>query len=136
MVWCDSQIVALVPSGATSGPITVVVNGISAPSSTAFQINNPIINSVAPPSAAPGGTIRVIGTGFGATQGSSLVQFTQNGVAVSGTIVSWSDTSIRVTISANLATGPYSITVTENGLVARTAYRNSLTRDGDDPEVE
>ena len=118
--WSDTQIVALVPSGATSGTIAVVVNGISGVSGSSFLINNPIINSVSPPAAGPGGTITLIGTGFGATQGASQVQF-NNDSSLTGTVVSWSDTSIRVTIPANAPTGPAVVRVIANGLTSADA---------------
>jgi hypothetical protein len=100
-------------SGATPagvGPVVVTVNSISSPSGVTFTMVKPVINSLTPPAAEPGGTITLNGVGFGSSQGNSTVQF--NSVVAS--VSSWSDTSITVTVPANATSGP--VTVTEDGI--------------------
>jgi RHS repeat-associated protein len=72
---------------------------------------NPVISTVAPRSGAPGGTVVISGSGFGAGQGG---QVNFNNVAAS--VVSWSDTSISVTIPSNAVSGP--VTVANLGLTS------------------
>jgi RHS repeat-associated protein len=110
--WSDSQVVAAVPSNASTGAVTVVVNSTGSNKNYVFSFYNPVINSVTPPAAEVGGYITLSGLGFGATQGSSQVQF--NGVTAS--ITSWSDTSVVVIVPTNATNGP--VTLTEGGFTS------------------
>ena len=58
------------------------------------------ISSVSPASGPEGTTVTVSGTGFGAVQGTSTVEF--NGTAATPT--NWSDTSITVTVPMGATT--------------------------------
>jgi RHS repeat-associated protein len=119
--WSTSQIVAIVPNGASSGPVTVAVNG-NIPSNTTvgYTVINPIISSISPPAAPSGGTIALNGTGFGASQGSSTVQL--NGASL--TVQSWSDTAVSVTLPTNATSG--SITLTEDSIASNAVQFTSL----------
>jgi RHS repeat-associated protein len=113
--WSDTQIVAQVVSGSTTGSVTVVVNSISSNTNQVFTVVSPIISSLAPPAGAVGGTITINGSGFGGTQGSSSVKF--NGVAAS--ISSWSDTIVKAVVPATASSGPLTVTnfgATSNGV--------------------
>lgn len=105
--WNDAQIIATVPSGATTGPIMAVVNGVSSNLDVLFTIPNPIVNSISPSSGPTGTQVTVNGSGFGATQGTSTQKF--SGLAAS--ITSWSDTQIVTTVPAAAITGTISVTV-------------------------
>jgi RHS repeat-associated protein len=112
--WTSTQIVANV-SAATqpgTGPVVVTVNSISSPSGVTFTMIKPVINSLTPPAAQPGGTVTLNGVGFGSSQGNSTVQFN----SVTATATSWSDTSITVTVPPNATSGP--VTVTEDGITS------------------
>jgi len=61
----------------------------------------PAPTSLAPPRAAPGQTIAVIGTGFGDLQGTSLLTLNANPVPVT----TWSDTKIVFTLPSSLPDG-------------------------------
>ena len=120
--WSNTQIVATVPSTATPGPgpVTVTVNSVSGPSDVLFTVINPEISSLSPPAAQPGSTVILNGIGFGASQASSIVQF--NGITATPT--AWSDTSITVTVPANVASGP--VTVTEDGVTSNSVQFSLL----------
>jgi len=112
--WSSTQIVASVPTTAPSGPgpVTVTVNSVNSVTNATFIVIKPTITSLTPPAAQGGATIALSGAGFGASQGTSQVQF--NGVTAS--VNSWSDTSISVTVPLNTTTGP--VTVTEDGVTS------------------
>jgi RHS repeat-associated protein len=112
--WSNTQIVALVPNTASTGPVTVVVNSVSSNSNVTFTLTGPALASLQPPNAPQQSTITLNGAGFGATKGSSTVSF--NG-SPAGTR-SWSDTSISAVVPSNATSGP--VTVTVNGLTSNS----------------
>jgi hypothetical protein len=103
-----------VPSAATTGLVTVIENGVGSSGAFTFTVYNPTISSLSPPSGPIGGSITLHGSGFGATQGSSTVQF--NGVNAG--ISTWTDTSIVATVPSGATTGP--VTVTEGGVTSNS----------------
>jgi len=113
--WSSTQIVASVPSSASTGPITVVVNGVGSNRDFTFNFYNPVISNLQPPAAPIGGNVTINGSGFGAYQGSSTVQFN----ALTAQVRSWSDTSVTIIVPTNATSGP--ITVTVGGFVSNSA---------------
>jgi hypothetical protein len=99
--WTNTQIVAVVASGATSGNAIVQQNGVWS-NSIAFTVIAPNITSINPTSGYPGTQVTFTGTNFGATQGSGSVWL---GSKAAGSIVSWSDTQVVATVAANAASG-------------------------------
>lgn len=81
------------------------------------SVTPPTVLSITPDSGAVGDTITITGSTFGSVQGTSSVKF--GSISVS-TIVSWSDSLIRVKIPVNATTG--NVTVTVNG--ASSAGKN------------
>ena len=75
-----------------------------------------IITGVAPSTSVVGAQITISGVGFGAAQGSSTVSF-GGASGTPGTVVSWSDTRIVVTVPVG-AKGPITIV----GLTASNAF--------------
>ena len=114
--WSDTQIVATVPTGTTSGYVQVVKSGLSSNTDVNFAVGTVLVNSVSPTSVLTGAQFQVNGSGFGATQGSSNVVF-KNG-NFPATIVSWSDTQITATAPAVADRGP--IIVTAAGVQSNT----------------
>ncbi len=98
-----------VPSGATSGPISVHTNGDTTKSSTNFAVTHPQISDISPNYGAPAALIAITGTNFGATQGNSTV--TVGGAP--SYVVSWSNTAIAIEVPSRAATG--NIVVTTEG---------------------
>jgi photosystem II stability/assembly factor-like uncharacterized protein len=119
--WSDTQIIATVPSGATTGPLVVKVNGVSSNGVT-FTVttppppSNPVIDTISPLSGVVTDQVTITGSNFGSSKGTSKVWF--NGTeAVS--IVSWSGTQIIATVPLGATTGPIVVivnTVSSNGV--------------------
>ncbi len=105
--WTNSQIVATVPSGATTGLVTATVNSVVSPSNATYTVIKPTITSVTPPATQTSGIVTIVGSGFGANQSNSSVTF--NGAW--GSATSWSDTSLTVSVPINATTGPLTVTV-------------------------
>ena len=112
--WSNTQIVASAPAGATSGPVTVAVNAVSSNTNVSFTAPNPAIANLAPPEAAPGGSIVLQGSGFGPNPGSA--HGTINGLNAS--VLSWSDTAVTLQVPAGATSG--SVTVTTFGVTSNS----------------
>jgi RHS repeat-associated protein len=137
--WSNTQIVAAVPSSATTGPLTVVVSGIGSNRDKTFTVYNPVITSVTPPSGAIGGTVIITGSGFGVGSYGKTVQF--NGVTsvITGSTLPtlwfepsylWTDTTINATIPTGATTGPLTVTVggiTSSGVTFSVAGATTIT---------
>ena len=88
--------------------MVVTVNG-QASNGVAFTVSTsaPMITSLNPTSGGAGAAVTITGTNFGATQGTSTVEFDGTTAAVT----SWSNTSIAVTVPSGAATGNVVVTV-------------------------
>jgi RNA polymerase sigma factor (sigma-70 family) len=108
----ESQITAHVPSGATSGPVTVVTPQGTATSSSSFTVTAaaPAIEGFSPGSGAAGSYVTVAGHGF---TGTTAVKF--NGVSASFSVAS--DTQLYAAVPSGATSGPISVT-TPNGTAA------------------
>ena len=98
--WSDSRIVATVASGAATGNVQVLQNGVMS-NTIPFTINLPHIVGISPNSGSSGTVVTVTGSGFGATQGSGNVWIG----STSGVVVSWSDTQVVASVAANAVSG-------------------------------
>lgn len=107
--WSNTSITAVVPSGATSGPVLVTVGG-HASNSAQFTVT-PVITSLAPTAGPVGTVVTINGTTFGATRGSSSVSF----AGVAATPATWSDTRITAAVPAGVALGAASVVVSVTG---------------------
>jgi hypothetical protein len=67
----------------------------------------PVVSSVSAVAGPIGGQVVITGTGFGVSQGNSIV--TLNGTLV--TINSWSDTTLTITIPSGATSGPLAVAV-------------------------
>jgi len=110
----DTQITAMVPIGATSGPIAVTTPGGTATSSTPFTVTTvaaPTITSISPAIGGVGTTVTIKGTNF---SGTTAVRFNGTNAAfkVKGS-------QITATVPAGATSGP--ITVTTPGGTATSA---------------
>ena len=74
---------------------------------TTSTITPPTITSVSATTGNVGTQVTLTGSGFGTTQGSSIVLL--NGTAL--TVNSWADTSIQVTLPTGVTSGPLSVAV-------------------------
>jgi len=116
--WTNTQIVAVVPVGASTGPVAATVNSIQSPSSPTFTVINPVITSITPPAAPPSSVVTIAGSDFGGDTGFGIQfiggQVFFNGVA--GQVISWSPTGISVQVPTGATTGP--VTIVENGVTS------------------
>lgn len=110
--WSGGTITAVVPTTATTGPVTVTVNGATSNGATFTVVPAPTIGALTPALGAIGQTVAVSGANFGGTQGTSTVRFNGTVAAVSN----WSDSAINVTLPAGATTG--AVTVTVAGMVS------------------
>ena len=106
--WSATSIGVTVPAGATNGNVVVTVGGVAS-NGVSFTVTTPApsITSLNPTSGLAGSAVTISGANFGATQGTSTVQF--NGTAATAT--SWSATSIGVTVPTGATTGNVVVTV-------------------------
>ena len=99
-----TQIQVTVPSGSTSGPIRVRVNGVAVVSPTTFTVTRtvPQIMGIGPNYGAPAAFINITGSNFGITQGN-------NGFVIVGDafaqVTAWSDTAITIRVPSRASTG-------------------------------
>jgi RHS repeat-associated protein len=98
--WSASAITAIAPAGIMTGPVVVTVDGQASNGSTFTVIPPPHISSLTPSAGPVGTTVEILGSDF--FTGNGTVTF--NGVSAS--ILSWSPTSITVTVPATATTGP------------------------------
>ena len=103
--WGATSIVALVPTGATTGEVVVTVSGVAS-NGVSFTVTLGV-TKLTPNSGATGATVVITGFGFGSTQGNSMVTF--NGTTA--TPSSWSATSITVKVPVGATTGNVVVTV-------------------------
>lgn len=105
--WTNTAVEAIVPN-ATSGTVTITVNGV--PSNGSPFAVSPGITSISPNPGLAGSTVTIFGTSFGSTQGSSTVTF--NGLAAA--VSNWSNGVIVALVPPSVTAGP--VVVTVNGM--------------------
>ena len=128
--WTSSEIRVKVPAGATSGPVTVTVDGTMS-NAVQFKVvvplSAPLITSISPGSLNAGDTLQLTGLRFGATQSTSAVVFPTNSGTVNGAVYpSWNATSVKVVVPVSAIRG---IVYLEVGGVASNAvsYKGPLS---------
>jgi hypothetical protein len=110
-VLSDSSISATVPSGATTGLISVITAGGSTSSSSSFTVSGgaapppsaPVVSSFSPSSGPVGTSMSIFGSGF---TGATAVTF--NGVSASFSVSS--DTLIVTSVPTGATTGSIAVT--------------------------
>lgn len=117
-VQSDSQLTAVVPLGATSGPLTV--NGIA--SSASFTVA-PTITSFSPTSGGAGSQVSIIGNNF--IFGHTTVTFSGVAAPVNGTVTSGS--VVVATVPSGAVTGPLTVTTTAGSAASTSNFFASST---------
>ena len=105
--WSDTSITVPVPAGATSGNVIVTVAGFTSNGVVFTVVTPPNITGLSPASGSVGTSVTITGANFGATQGTSTVDF-------SGTLAtptSWSATSITVLVPTGATSGNVIVSV-------------------------
>ncbi len=114
----STAITVRVPNGASSGPVTVKVQGVSANSISSFTVlgSAPSITSITPATLDQGGTVTISGTGFDPVA-------VNNKVTVNGryaAVLSATATSIKALVPILSSAGPV-VVATPAGSVQSTA---------------
>ena len=109
--WSAASIVVPVPAGTTTGNVVITVGGVAS-NGVSFAVMAPTITSLSPSSGTIGTPVTIVGTGFGATQGTSVVYIG----GIGATPTNWSATSITITVPNLAATG--NVVVAVGGLVS------------------
>jgi len=114
-----TEIVATVPSGATTGKITVIAGGITGTSTSDFTVLAPqTITSFAPSSGMIGATVTISGTDFSTTTTDNVVKF--NGVTA--TVTTATSTALTVTVPTGATTGKISVTINGTNAVSSSDF--------------
>ncbi len=109
--WSDTLVQVTVPS-TTTGPLTVSNDGVISNSQT-FTVSSAVaITSISPSSGVVATPVTINGSGFGATQSNSVVEFG----GATATATSWTNSQIIASVPANAVTG--AVTVTVAGITA------------------
>jgi hypothetical protein len=98
--WSDTQVIASVATGSTTGIAQIQQAGVSS-NALSFTVITPIISSITPASGLAGTPVTINGTGFGNTQSTGQIWL---GTAP-GVVTSWNDTQILATVAVGSATG-------------------------------
>jgi hypothetical protein len=106
-----------VPTGATSGPISVTTSGVTATSATNFVVS-PAIQGFNPSFGIVGSSVTITGTGFDPATGGDIVQF--NGC--SAAVTSASSTTIVATVPVSTSTGPISVTTGTGSAISSSDF--------------
>ena len=99
--WANTKIVVPVPGGASTGNLVVTVSGVPSAGASFAVAATPNVTGISPAAAPSGAVVTITGTGFGMTQGSGTVKFNSK----LGTPMSWSDSSIVVSVPTGATTG-------------------------------
>lgn len=108
----DIQMTAKVPSGATTGPISVTTptgTGTSADSYTVTLPAKPKIAKLSPTAAKRGAIVTITGSNFGAKRGTSFVKF---GTTKATKYVTWTAKKIKCKVPAKAKFGKLTVRVT------------------------
>jgi len=119
--WGPNYITAYVPSGASTGSVTVTVAGTTSNGVTFTPGGAPIISSISPSTSSPPQPVVITGSFFGALMQDSYVSF--NGAIARPT--SWSSTQIVTPVPYNVGVGgPVTVVVNNiaSNAVTFTAY--------------
>jgi FtsP/CotA-like multicopper oxidase with cupredoxin domain len=116
MAWSNTSIVAIVPTGATSGNVVVTVGG-TASNAVPFSVYPaPVVTGISPTSGPVGTLVTISGTNLEDPEGHGSVQF--DGIATP--ILSESSTSLQVKIPAGATTGTFRVHASGAGYSSTT----------------
>ncbi len=114
----NTTILTSVPVGATTGPITVSVNGGEAAAGPSFTVLLPTITSLSPVKGGVGETVVLTGEHFSATPEENKVWF--NGVET--TVTEATATSLTVTVPQGANTGNVSVQVKDGTVISGPSF--------------
>ncbi len=111
--WSDTQIIATVAAGSTSGAAQVMQSGVLS-NAVPFTINTPWISGITPGTGSAGTSVTISGSGFGAAQSSGVVWLG----SMPGIVSSWIDTQVVAVVDSNAVSGI--VRIQQNGIWSNT----------------
>lgn len=113
----STQLNVIVPLGAQTGPVKVIVNGKTAINEPVFTVESlpAVISNISPLSGKHNAVVTITGSNFQATPADNVVTF--NGVA--GVVESSTTTSLTVKVPLRAGTGP----VVVNGVASGNIFK-------------
>jgi hypothetical protein len=125
ITWSATQIVAQVPTGATTGPVLVAISGQSSNGIT-YTVSTPppSITSISPPAGGVGARVMLTGAYFGPAQGQGTVTVG----SAQANVTAWSDTSITFIVPTGIALGAAAVTATSAAGITSNAMQFTLTQ--------
>jgi RHS repeat-associated protein len=106
--WSATSVSVTVPSGATTGPVTVAASGVVSNSAQFTLIESVSVSSIFPSTGLLGSSVTINGAGFGPSPSNSVVAF--NTIPAAAT-TSWSDTQIVAIVPLGASPGAVSVKV-------------------------
>ncbi|NOT24138.1 MAG: RHS repeat protein [Nitrospiraceae bacterium] len=110
-----------VPAGATNGPISVTVAGVTATSSASFTVGTggaPTLSSFSPAVASYGATVTLTGTNYDTTLINNRVAFT----AAIGAVATATTTTITVPVPGSAQTGPIAVSTPQGQVTSAQEF--------------
>jgi|GEM_PF-2263648 len=105
--WTSTEVDVQIPTGVSSGSLTVTVGGVASNGITFTVITAPTISSLSSSVGPVGFPTTITGFNFGPSQGSSTVKFNGTPAVASN----WTNTSISVTVPVGATTGSVVVSV-------------------------
>jgi hypothetical protein len=113
LTWSDTQVVATVNTGSSSGVAQIQQNNLSS-NAVPFTVNTATITQINPSAGLPGTQVTITGSGFGATQANGAVWLGTAPAVVN----SWSDGQVIATVATGSTTGAAQIL--QNGVLSNS----------------
>lgn len=119
----STQLTVTVPSGASTGAITVTVGAITVTSSASFTVvpqtsEPPTISAFSPTSGGVGSTVTITGTNFNTNPLLNVVSF--NGVKA--TVTSATSTQLTVIVPSGATSGAITVTVGDHSIATTGSF--------------
>jgi hypothetical protein len=114
----STQLTVVVPPAATTGKVSVTIDGNTSTSSSDFTVLQTTITDFSPTSGVAGTSVTINGTNFSDVAAQNVVKF--NGVAA--TVSSATSTQLTVTVPSEATTGEISITIHDVNITSATDF--------------
>lgn len=101
LMWSDTAVTAIVPTGTVEGYAGVIQNGLCSNGKWFVPSDPPHVDLLSTTYGAPGTLVTFTGSSFGDVQGRGFVTF--GGVV--GNVVSWSDTTVTASVPVGAGAG-------------------------------
>jgi hypothetical protein len=121
--WSDTQIVCTVPAGAASGAVTVTTDTWNSNKNVSFTLLiPPSVTSLTQSTKKGVNTARLEGQGFGKATGKVIID------KLRAKVVTWGDSSISFVVPKSMASGVYTVTVTNSRGASAVAETLSIVK--------